>query len=166
MCADALENGTTDVALLSPPHDGGDGIRTVRLYAEPLVLAVAPQHPFASRRRVRLHELEGQVLLQMAPAYGLRMLVDKVLDDAGVTPERGFEGEDVQTVRGLVSAGLGIAILPPARIGAPDIVEVPIADASAIREIGISWRTDRDASSAAQAVFALAARPEAWLPAR
>jgi DNA-binding transcriptional LysR family regulator len=166
MCVEALESGRTDVALLSPPHEGGGDIRTVRLYAEPLVLAVAPQHPFAERRQVRLRELEGQVLLQMGPTFGLRAHVDHILDDAGVTPERGFEGEDVQTLRGLVSVGLGVAILPPARIAAPDIVEVPIADKIATREIGISWRADRDASAAAHAVFALAARPEAWLPAR
>jgi len=166
LCLHALESGRTDVALLSPPHEGGAGIRTVRLYAEPLVLAVPPQHPFAQRSRVRLRELDGQVMLQMGADFGLRAHVDHILRDAGVDPVRGFEGEDVQTLRGLVSVGLGVAILPPANPPSRDVLEIPIADKAANREIGISWRTGQAASSAAEVVFELAARPAAWLPER
>lgn len=166
LCVGALESGRTDVALMSPPHAEGAGIRTVGLYAEPLVLAVAPQHPFAQRSRVRLRELDGRVMLQMGTAFGLRAHVDHILSEAGVVPERGFEGEDVQTVRGLVAAGLGIAILPPASPPTGDVLEIPIADRIANREIGISWRTGRPSSSAGAVVIELAAHPEAWLPAR
>jgi hypothetical protein len=47
-----------------------------------------------------------------------------------------------------------------------DVIEIAIADADATREIGISWRTGEDSSSAARTVFELAARPDAWLPER
>jgi DNA-binding transcriptional LysR family regulator len=174
LCVDALENRHADIVLLSPPYEGaegaeggeGGGVRTLRLYAEPLVLAVPPQHPLARRRRIRLRELDGEVLLQMRPEFGLRGQVDRILGRAGVVPRRGFEGEDIHTLRGLVAAGLGVAILPMASPPPTDVVEIAIADADATREIGISWRTGEDSSSAARTVFELAARPGAWLPER
>ena len=116
LCVEALEAGQTDVALVSPPYDGQPGVVTVRLYAEPLVLAVPPEHPFARRRRVRLAELTGQRLLQLGPEFGLRGLVDRILSAAGAAPERGFEGEDVHTLRGLVAVGPGGR--DPAAVGA------------------------------------------------
>jgi len=166
LCLEALESGRTDVALLSPPYDGGGGIHTVRLYAEPLVLTVPRNHRFAARRGIRLREIDGETLLQMRPEYGLRILADRMLERSGAVVERGFEGEDVHTLRGLVSVGLGVAILPPASPAPTDVVEVPIRDADANREIGISWSTRAAASTAARTVFDLASRAEEWLPRR
>jgi DNA-binding transcriptional LysR family regulator len=166
LCVEALDGGQTDVALVSPPYRGQPGVTTIRLYAEPLVLAVPPDHPFARRRRVRLAELDGQRLLQLAPEFGLRGLVDRILAAAGAEPERAFEGEDVHTLRGLVAVGLGVAILPPSQPPAQDVVEVPIADESAAREIGVSWRPGAPASNAARVLFTVAARSDDWLPRR
>ena len=130
------------------------------------MLAVPPDHPFARRRRVRLAELTGQRMLQLSPEFGLRGLVDRILGAAGAEPERAFEGEDVHTLRGLVAVGLGVAILPPSQPPPSDVIEVPIADVSAAREIGISWRAGEQSSEAARALFAVAARSEDWLPSR
>jgi DNA-binding transcriptional LysR family regulator len=166
LCVEALEAGQADAALVSPPHDDQPGLVTVRLYAEPLVLAVPLEHPFARRRQVRLAELTGQRLLQLGPEFGLRGLVDRILSAAGAAPERGFEGEDVHTLRGLVAVGLGVAILPPSEPPARDVAEVPIADESAAREVGVSWRADGPASDAARVLFAVAASRDDWLPRR
>lgn len=167
-CVETLDTGSVDFTLLSPPHDPAPGIETVRLYAEPLVLAVALDHRWAKRGSIRLNELAGEPLLAMRKEYGLRGLVDKILDQAGIHTAPAFEGEDIQTLRGLVSAGLGVAVLPPAIPSAPDVVELPILDATATREIGISWRTSpievAADGSAAQALFRVVSSGQQWLP--
>ena len=166
LCVESLESGEADVALVSPPLEAGDGIRTVRLYAEPLVLAVPTAHPFAGRDAVALAALGEERMLMLGPAYGLRTIVDELLVRAGISPQIAFEGEDIHTLRGLVSAGLGVAILPPAAATTPDVAEVPISDAHAEREIGISWSTTRARSAAATALCELAESSDAWLPER
>jgi hypothetical protein len=46
------------------------------------------------------------------------------------------------------------------------VVEVPIADESAAREVGVSWRADGPASDAARLLFTVAASRDDWLPGR
>ncbi|GAA4660792.1 LysR family transcriptional regulator [Gordonia humi] len=164
LCTDALESGGIDAAIVSPPYDGDLDVETARLFAEPLVLAVPAGHRFAHRTRIRLDELTDEHMLQLRPEFGLRGHVDRLLAAAGATPVRGFEGEDLHTLRGLVAVGLGVAILPPAAPTPAGIVEVAIADTAAHREIGVSWPRDAVFSPAAQTTIDVAARTSSWLP--
>jgi LysR family transcriptional activator of glutamate synthase operon len=71
----------------------------------------------------------------MRRRYGLRAITDALLARAGVTPRIAFEGEEPETVRGLVAAGLGVALLPGAGIA--------VADKGASRTIGLAWHRER-----------------------
>ncbi|GAA3054452.1 LysR family transcriptional regulator [Pseudonocardia yunnanensis] len=109
--------GTVDVALsstLAVPTD----LHSVALYREPLVLVVQADHRLAKRRRVRLEECRHEPFVSLRPGVGFRSLVDSLFTAAGFSPAHGFEGDDVETVRGLVGVGLGVAVLP-AREGGP-----------------------------------------------
>jgi DNA-binding transcriptional LysR family regulator len=86
----------------------------------------------------------------LGPGYGLRSLTDALFREAGFRPRIAFVSQDSHTVRGLVSAGLGVGILPPAagapgRTGRPQTgdlgwVEVPLDSRLAFREVGVTWR--------------------------
>ncbi|WGL50990.1 LysR family transcriptional regulator [Nocardioides sp. BP30] len=164
-CLEALDSGAADAVIVSPALPATANVRTVHLYDEPLVLAVPPEHRLARRRRVRLQDIAAEPLLVMRTAFGLRLQVDDLLAEAGITPTIAFEGEDVQTLRGLVAAGLGVAVLPAAVPHPTDVVEVPIGEAHAIRRIGLSWRTDRRAGAAALALYDVVQHGD-WLPRR
>jgi DNA-binding transcriptional LysR family regulator len=164
-CVEALDSGAVDAVIISPAQPPAAGVETVHLYDEPLMLVVPRDHRLAGRKRARLRDLAGEPLLVMGAAFGLRQLVDGLLAEAGIVPRIAFEGEDVQTLRGLVAAGLGVAVLPPAIPVATDVVELPIGDAHAVRRIGLSWRTDRRASPAARALYDVVRRGQ-WLPRR
>jgi DNA-binding transcriptional LysR family regulator len=55
----------------------------------------------------------------------------------------GFEGEEVETLRGLVTAGLGVALVPPPRTTSP-APHLRLTDVPAERDIGVAWLTRRD----------------------
>ncbi|GAB6897155.1 LysR family transcriptional regulator [Kineosporia succinea] len=152
-----------DLVLVAPPAQPDQGVLTVPLYTEHLVLAVPGTHRFAGRDAIALPELENEPTLVLAPAYGLRVITDSLLREAGVRVTRAFEGEDLATIRGLVAAGLGVSIVPP--IGpAPDVVEVPIDDRRATREVAASWRTDAPRRPALAALVDVVAWDRSWLP--
>jgi DNA-binding transcriptional LysR family regulator len=88
------------------------------LLTERLVLAVPRQHRLAARRPVHLNEVADDPFITTTHNPGLRMIVDQLCQQAGFSPHVAFEGNDGETLRGLVSAGLGVALLP-ARPGAP-----------------------------------------------
>lgn len=166
-CIDLFDRSVADAILVSPPLAASEGVHTLRLYAEPLVLTASPEHRLAGRDRVQLSDLTGERLLAMAPGYGLRAIVDDLLRDAGIDRSFAFEGEDIQTLRGLASAGLGVAILPPAMQPCDDVVEIPIDHPAARREIGVSWHGDgATPGSAVAALHELLSNGHGWVSER
>jgi LysR family transcriptional regulator, transcription activator of glutamate synthase operon len=130
--ADALLEGRSDLLLTSPRPPR---LAWHPLFEEPLRLVVPPDHRLAARRRVRLRELADDPFIVMRPEYGLRGITDALLATAGITPNVAFEGEDPETVRGLVRAGLGVALLPGDGIA--------LQDKGASRTIGLAWHPER-----------------------
>jgi LysR family transcriptional regulator, transcription activator of glutamate synthase operon len=96
-------------------------------------------------------ELAGEQFIGMKPGYGLRTIVDELAARAGFVPVLAFEGEEVDTVRGLVAASLGVAVVPPADAApSPDVVEIPLRPA-ARRRIGLVWAAERPLTPSAAA---------------
>lgn len=132
-----LRDGALDLVLTSPLPDDDD-LDTYALQEQELLLAVPPGHPLASHRRVRLAEAADEQFVGMEPGYGLRRTTDAWCREAGFTPSLAFEGEEIDTLRGLVAAGLGVALLPPeAPAGASGVVEVAVTSPRTTRTIGL-----------------------------
>lgn len=118
-----------------------------KVLLEPLVLAVSPDHRFAARPDVSLAELSGDpFVLRRAPSTMRTQTID-LCGAAGFEPEVIFEADDLPTVRGLVAAGLGVAVVPAQGLPVPTRFArtrlVPLTDAGAHREIGLAWASDR-----------------------
>ncbi len=142
--ADVLERlraGTVDLALTSPPPEGPEFV-AVELDRQELVVTVPGGHRLAGRRGVRVAELAREQFVGMKAGFGLRQLTDDLCAAAGFTPRHAFEGEEVDTLRGLVAAGLGVAILPAAEWALPpNVVEMSLRP-KANRVIGLAWVTE------------------------
>lgn len=144
---EGLLEGRHDLVLTSPdPHDDRLGWRA--LFREPLRLAVPPGHRLAGRRRVRLAEAAADPFIVVKTEYGLRAITDALCAQAGFTPHVAFEGEDVETLRGLVAAGLGVALLPARPHAPPEPPLLAVADRGCARTIGLAWHRQRYRSPA------------------
>ncbi|WP_327113909.1 LysR family transcriptional regulator [Nocardia sp. NBC_01730] len=135
-------DGEADLGIVSPrPAVAGVGWRTV--LRQPLVLAVPADHRLAGRRQVRLAEIADAEFVAMHQGFGMRRIFDELCAAADIRPRIAFESSDLVTVAGLVSAGLGVAILPredplsASPLSGP--VTVPLADAGASRAVGLIW---------------------------
>jgi DNA-binding transcriptional LysR family regulator len=150
----ALRGGEVDLILTSPRPDD-PAIAWRALVNEPLRLAVPPAHPLAGRKRVRLTEVAGEPFVAMKAEYGLRGMTDALCRAAGFEPLVAFEGDDVGTLRGLVAAGLGVALLPaPYSAGVeiePPTPHLRVADGGSFRTIGLGWEERRYRSPATEA---------------
>lgn len=125
--------------------------RTVKwhsLLMEPLWLAVPREHELAARRQIRLAEVADEQFVMLRRPSLLRHKTEELCAQAGFEPRVGFEGEDLPTLRGFVTAGLGVAVVPALHEGSPDALtgavhHLEISDAGAAREIGLGWSTER-----------------------
>ncbi|MGW4030032.1 LysR family transcriptional regulator [Streptomyces sp. NPDC004838] len=133
-----LRAGDLDLCLTSPVPNEPDLVAR-RLDEQRLRLVVPDDHRLAARRRVRLAEAADDAFVTLEPGYGLRRITDDLCAQAGFTPKVAFEGEEAETLRGLVAAGLGVALLPPPAVARPGVVELNVTAPRAVREIGVAW---------------------------
>ncbi|MFC5909466.1 LysR family transcriptional regulator [Streptacidiphilus monticola] len=145
-----LREGELDLCLLSPSPEGAD-LTSRRMGEQRLRLVVPADHRLAGRRRARLAEVAEDPFVTLEPGYGLRRIVDALCAEAGFTPRVSFEGEEADTLRGLVAAGLGVAVLPPAGTHRPEVTELEITAPRARRELALAWVTNRELPPPARA---------------
>lgn len=172
----ALRAGEADLALTSPRPADRD-IGWYGLGEEKLCLAVPPGHRLATRRRLRLSDAAEEPFVMLSPITELRRLTDELCRRAGFTPTIAFESAELATVRGLVAAGLGVAVSPlpspvgdltttalplswtgAAEPGGP--VYLPLTDRQARRALGLAWPASRERSPAVERFRRYVARDE------
>ena len=140
-----LRDGEIDLCLTSPLPTGSDML--ARGLAEQRIdLFVPAGHRLAARRGgMTLAHAAAEDFIVMEPGYGLRTITDAMCRESGFEPRIAFEGEEADTARGLVGAGLGVSLLPATASSLADssVVPVRLTAPRAIRTIGIAWPADR-----------------------
>ena len=137
-----MRDGRIDVCLVSPPPDDAE-LAWVALQEEPLVAVLYQDHRLAHRQRLGLAELADDDFIVTRHGYGLRQIFTEFTERAGFEPRIAFESEEVDTVRGMVAAGLGVALLPTAvPLAIPGTVEIPL-NPRAHRTVCLTWVADR-----------------------
>ena len=118
------------------------------------LLAVPLGHRLAHRARAAPRELVGEPFVTPRPGYWRRTLADRLLARAGASLTIACEGEEPAAVRGLISAGVGVGLLPAvARRVAPEppVAWLRLQAPDCRRTLSVVWRRDRYLSAAARA---------------
>jgi DNA-binding transcriptional LysR family regulator len=89
-----------------------EGLESVRLLDEEVALALPPSHPLAHRTSVGIEELADQPLIATLPGHWQRRLLDQLFAGRGLTPRIVCEGDEAGAIAELISAGLGIGLVP------------------------------------------------------
>jgi DNA-binding transcriptional LysR family regulator len=137
-----LAAGSIDLCLSVPGMFEQNKVRWSHLLDEELLIVMPQTHRLAARRILNMRELSSELFLAVSPEHALRIIFDKVCADASFLPKIAFEGMDITTLRGLIAAGLGIGLLPPAPAGFAGVVEIRLSQRP-IRQLGIGWIDDR-----------------------
>ena len=136
--------GRVDLGVVSArSEDSPLGWHT--LYRERLCLAVPAGHRLARRRQMRLAAAAREPFVMPRAEVGLREVSDELCARSGFTPQVAVETTEISTMEGLVTAGLGVAIVPSPRPdrGEPGVVYIPLTGAEAHRFIGLVWVPER-----------------------
>ncbi len=156
-----LAHGDLDLALIhlgegpEPPSVKIDAdaptLHIERIYAEPLVLAVGPHHALAGRRQVRWQDIAQEEFISFGPGATLRDLIAQTAKLAGVTIRIPVSAENLGTIRALVSAGLGVAVLPRVALTlpGPPLRGVRLTSPRLNRVVSLARNTSRYESPAA-----------------
>ncbi len=106
-----LRNRGLDGVLMATPDDAHD-LNVLPLFREPFVLAVPEDHPLAAQDRVTTDDVPVEELLLLEPGNCLR---DQTLTACGtgfLAHRRPVHAAGLETLRAIVAAGDGCAVLP------------------------------------------------------
>ncbi|SFE98281.1 LysR family transcriptional regulator, transcription activator of glutamate synthase operon [Paenibacillus catalpae] len=140
-----MVKGEIDLAFISPFPDEHEHVCGQVLLTEELYAILPPNHPLAGEQEIDLNQLQEDTFVMFSEGYSLRPIVWEACQEAGFTPKIGFEGEETETIRGLVAAGMGVSLLPEMALyhaGVLQSAKVRIRSPRVTRNIGIIHRSN------------------------
>jgi aminoethylphosphonate catabolism LysR family transcriptional regulator len=125
----ALVEYRTDVAVLAQFTDD-PRFHSVPFSRHPVVVFVHRSHRFASRKSIRVAELEGERMILREEGSTTRKALDDALKRAGVTPRVVMEIGSREAIREAVIKGVGIGAVSEIEfIPDPELRKVAVSDA-------------------------------------
>jgi LysR family hydrogen peroxide-inducible transcriptional activator len=106
-----LEDGSLDLAVLADTVDTA-AYEVAQLYEEDFVVALPADHRLATRRRLRIDDLDDETLLLLEEGHCLSDQALEVCGDIRVDQPQDFRATSLETLRQMVAAGVGITLLP------------------------------------------------------
>lgn len=161
---DALLSGAADAGLLiAPPDRALPAPLTYRtLRREPLVAAVPLDWLESGRMTATPGFAEiADAALILFPRHGAPALHDLITGyyaRHGTAPAMGQPAMQMQTIVSLVSAGMGIALVPESlrEMARTGVAYLPLSGTPPVMETGLAWRADNDAPALSHLVGLLA----------
>lgn len=144
--------GEVDLCLASQPLPV-PALGSAELRSEEVLLGVPLAHRFAGREHTTVSELAGEPFVTTRPGYWQRALADELFLSSGIRPVIACEGDEPYAIRGLISAGVGVGLLPEMARSAPDppVAWLHLDAVRCSRTLSITWREDTYLPAAARA---------------
>ncbi|HLS24143.1 MAG TPA: LysR family transcriptional regulator [Pseudogracilibacillus sp.] len=144
---DSVIRGEINMALLGPLPQDQKKIKGTVLFTEDIVALLPSSHRLAERTSIKLTELRDDPFVLYPKGYVLHDVIMEGCLQRGFRPQVAFEGKDLDAIKGLVSAGLGVTMLPEVTLidNLPRATaRVPIVEPSLKRTVGIIVPKERE----------------------
>ena len=140
--------GELELAFLTLPPVGDDRLNYVTIWNDPLVFVTAPFHTLAQQSQLKLEDLIAYPsLLPAAHTYTSQITLAE-FEKKGLKPKISMSNNPLESIRMLVSIGLGWSVLPKTLLS-PDLQQLDLK-LNMNRQLGMVWHPARIQSKAAQ----------------
>jgi len=141
--AEAFRRGEIDVSLLRPPVTDPN-LQSEIVLDESLIVALPAGHRLAGQQRISIKSLADEDFVMFPRWQGLVLhdLIVRFCLSHGVTLRIAQEASQTHAVLGLVSAGIGIALVPAssARMGLVNVVYRRLRERTPPVQTAVAWR--------------------------
>ena len=155
-CADVAE-GRLEFAVVTLPERPDPTLETRLVWPDPLAIVAATDHPLAEAGEIEPARLGEYPAVLPGRGTVTRTILLDALVPFGVAPRTRLETNYLETIRTMVSVGLGWSVLPVSMLepGAGDVRAVPVRGLAMGRRLGWVRRRDRTARRVATAFAAM-----------
>jgi DNA-binding transcriptional LysR family regulator len=149
----AVQTGELQLAIVTlPPDEVPSGLQPEPVWIDRLRFAVAPEHPLAAIKRPGVQHLaQYPAVLPGANTY-TRSILEREMHRYGATLEVGMTTNYLETLKMLVSIGLGWSLLPETMLDR-EVVALAIPKLRPVRSLGLVWHADRTLSNAGRSMI-------------
>jgi DNA-binding transcriptional LysR family regulator len=141
---EALRDGRVDVGFLRPPV-GSSGLEIETIQRETIIVALPESHPLSELESVGITQLRNEtfVLLARSESPGVYDSLALTLSELAGNPRAVQEADDMQTLIGLVAAGIGVALVPVSvsLLVRPGVVYRTLSGRAPTVELALAWRS-------------------------
>ncbi|MCO8041412.1 LysR family transcriptional regulator [Acinetobacter bohemicus] len=149
--------GDLELAFLTLPPRGNERLNYVTIWNDPLVFVAAPFHPLAQQKKLSLEDLLNYPsLLPSSQTYTSQITLAE-FEKRGIKPKVTMSNNPLESIRMLVSIGLGWSVLPKTLVN-HDLQQLDI-NLQMNRSLGMVWHPGRTQSKAAEALVQLMQNP-------
>ncbi|UPW82590.1 LysR family transcriptional regulator [Lysinibacillus sp. Ag94] len=144
---DAVKNRELNLAFLGPLPPRDESIHSTILFTENIAALLPAKHPLAKKESIQLADLRNDLFVLFPDGYILHKVAMDACRAAGFSPNVISEGEDLDALKGLVAAGIGVSLLPESSLydsAARFTVKVPIKAPVIPRTVGIISPVNRE----------------------
>ncbi len=137
---DWVVKGDLDLAIMGPVPKSDEQVKSEILFTEKIVALLPADHPLAGRDHVKLRELASDLFVLFPQGYVLREIIVNACEENGFRPKIVSEGDDLDAIKGLVAAGLGLTLLPEIALTSnipESTVKLPVIEPEVIRDVGV-----------------------------
>ncbi|WP_079527823.1 LysR family transcriptional regulator [Halobacillus hunanensis] len=143
---DKVVKGEVNMALLAPVPSKNEKIQGDILFSENIVALLPADHPLAGESAIDISDLKEDAFVMFPEGFILRDITFEACIKHGFKPNVSFEGEDIDAIKGLVSAGLGITLIPEITLvdSLPrDTVKLELHEPKMTRTVGVISSSER-----------------------
>ncbi len=153
----AVARGQVELAIVTLPDPPIAGLDQQGVWADPMVIAVAEDHPLAQHPEVTATQLRDVPALLPEPDTQTHAIVAGAVGgrEAGMTVRQ--HSNNLDTLKMLAEVGLGWTALPPAMLAGSRLCELRLPGVSLTRSLGTVRHPERHLSAAAAALLSLLA---------
>ncbi len=142
---DDVSHGRIDVGFIRPPvRQWPDGMTSLTLSREPIIIALPKGHPLSRRRAVALAALanESFITTSFEEGVGFHAQVVAMCRAGDLVPRITQRGRQFAAITSLVGAGLGVAFVPDSlrNLRVPNVVYRPLDGAKGTTDLAIIFR--------------------------
>lgn len=151
---EAVLHGDLELGIVTLPLTPAPSLACNPVWVDDLRVVVGPDHPLHGRQKIGLPALAGHPAILPAHGTFTREVIEDAFRPHGIKPLLRLSTNYLETIKMMVSIGLGWSILPESMIDG-DLHAVRVPGLKLIRELGVARHTERTLSNAAEALLSL-----------
>ncbi|OUS32382.1 LysR family transcriptional regulator [Gammaproteobacteria bacterium 45_16_T64] len=149
-----IMQGKLELGIVTLPLTDPAPLRAIQIWEDPLSIVVSEEHPLLNKAELNLQDLSSFTAILPSETTFTRRLVEALFDDQGLKVNVSISTNYLETIKMMVSIGLGWSVLPTAMID-QGVRQLNIEGFNVKRNLGVVHHPGHSLSNAARAMLTM-----------